>query len=739
MANRSPVVMLSMLLLLCVPQSLWGKDDAEISTSGNAIVVAGGGRTPWKLRYGTAGVTSSGKVNVDETHLAKIGSSRAYFSHGQCLRWIDTDQGIVLGRWFMPGIVTHIVPKGEDGKAEITTQEPSPGAESSVSTFVFDPLHTEIPTAASHESILENLLPEREAVKLYGAESLKPDRARALIPEVQEAVRRDPFSPWFRIILGKLLLEAGDSGADATFDQAIRPLTSYTELLPISGFLENLGDGRIADEAFHRGYQDFLQKGNDPRLLTSIIARLWLYPVNWGGIAKDRRAAVAEQLYQLTPYAEGAELAWQEYALSAATPEEKRVWLNRAEETRKRSGHVFASLILQFDIALLVSFACGLAWWAFVVVSCVRYQRQRRYDRTNTATRPAGLRNRIAFFNVQYWSMPQRIGFVLISLAGWFNYGWIGQSLAPAMLTGEAPMSMVSGTLASPPTRQFLQHRLAATPERDFLMALSFQQGGDYPAATRLYQQLPQYAESWNNLGVIWRMQGREADATGAFQKALQADPTLAEAAYNLGLPISNYWTQVQQHVPNTPMLAPPSRRIWMNAYAGGPLSRRLTLASLGPLRPWRWNTDSMAVTTGAIKASSVLWVLGQVALGLTVLLFVFPCRPVQQAPGIVGKILGILFPGTSREWGYAGGLILVLWIFLLLQLIMTKWVGSPYILSYIATPNLVRAYGAGTSTEQAISLINPGWIWLYLAPAVLALLNVIVSFPTIRAKVHQN
>lgn len=44
----------------------------------------------------------------------------------------------------------------------------------------------------------------------------------------------------------------------------------------------------------------------------------------------------------------------------------------------------------------------------------------------------------------------------------------------------------------------------------------------------------------------------------------------------------------------------------------------------------------------------------------------------------------------------------LVAWIFLMLQLIMTKWAGSPYILTYIATPNIVRAYGSGTSPEQA-------------------------------------
>ncbi len=737
--NRSVLIVLAMLLFLCVPNFLWATNDIGINTIGKVIEVTGGGRTPWKLRYGLASSTSSGKINVDETHLAKIGPGRAYFSHGQCLRWIDTDHGIVIGRWLMPGIITRIKPEGESGRAEITTAELSFGKETSVSTFDFDPLHPAIPTVVSHELILENLLPEREAVDLYNVASLKPDQARARIPEVQEAIRRDPFSPWFQIVLGKLLFEAGDTGADAVFEQAIHPLTSYTDLLPMSGYLENLGASRIADEAFQRGYQDFLQKGNDPRLVTSIIARLWLYPVNWGKIAKDRKSVIAERVYQLSPYGEATELAWQEYSISAKTPEEQRRWLNRADETRKRSNQLFAHFILQSDIALLVGIACGFAHWIFVVVSYVRYRLQRRYDRTNAAARPASLRNRLAFFNIQYWSMPQRIGFVLTFVLAWFCYGWMGQSMAPAMLMGEVPISMASGSLAAPSTQQFLQHRLAATPERDFLMALSFQQGGDYTAASQLYQRLPQYAESWNNLGVILRMQGREADAAGAFQKALQLDPALAEAAFNLGRPTSNYWTQIhQQYVPNTPMLAPPPRRVWMNAFAGGTLSRRLALASLGPLRPWHWNTDSMVVTTGAAKASSVLWALGQIALYLIILLFIFPRRPVQQAPGIGGKILGILFPGTAREWSYAGGLVLVGWIFLLLQLILTKWVGSPYIMSYIALPNLVRSYGAGTSPMEGVSLINPGWIWLYLAPTLLALLNLMVSFPTIRAKLRQ-
>src|SRR5450631_2169124 len=148
---RSVVGTLSILLFLCAPKFLWGITDADMRVTGKVIEVSGG-RAPWKMRYALASTPSSQKI--DEVHLVTDGSGRAYFSHGQCLRQIDTDRGVVLGRWLMPGIITRIVPEGTYGKVEITVEEPSPGRNSSTSSFTFDPLHPGVPTALSHESIL---------------------------------------------------------------------------------------------------------------------------------------------------------------------------------------------------------------------------------------------------------------------------------------------------------------------------------------------------------------------------------------------------------------------------------------------------------------------------------------------------------------------------------------------------------------------------------------------------------
>jgi len=44
------------------------------------------------------------------------------------------------------------------------------------------------------------------------------------------------------------------------------PTTDYTEMLPISVELERFGARSAAAAAYERGYQDFLERGNDPRL-----------------------------------------------------------------------------------------------------------------------------------------------------------------------------------------------------------------------------------------------------------------------------------------------------------------------------------------------------------------------------------------------------------------------------------------------------------------------------------------
>jgi len=115
-------------------------------------------------------------------------------------------------------------------------------------------------------------------------------------------------------------------------------------------------------------------------------------------------------------------------------------------------------------------------------------------------------------------------------------------------------------------------------------------------------------------------------------------------------------------------------------------------------------------------------------------LVFFIPTREVTQPPEKQIVVWEVLFPGTSPAWGFFGGLALVVWFYLFVQDLFLFWKGCPYLISLIATPNLSASYGlpGKVTMQDTFRLINPSWVWVYLAPAVLFLVNL---FMVLRAR----
>jgi hypothetical protein len=112
---------------------------------------------------------------------------------------------------------------------------------------------------------------------------------------------------------------------------------------------------------------------------------------------------------------------------------------------------------------------------------------------------------------------------------------------------------------------------------------------------------------------------------------------------------------------------------------------------------------------------------------------FVFPSWDVTQLPGKWHRVWEILLPGTSPAWSYFGGLALVAWCYLFVQDFFLFKMGSPYILTFIATPNVRRSFAVpSTGPKEVFALLNPSWIWVYLAPAILFVVNL---FLVLRAR----
>lgn len=689
-------------------------------------LTGGTGKNAWRIVYGSPSSADARFVVLEK--------NRAWFSHGYWLRLLDTEKGTVLGRWRLPGVVLKITPQGD--KAEVEVDLGKQGDREFHEKLTFDPAAPKVP-----EWPMNWFLPIRvsrtEAAGVGSqpmAEVLNPktklnsEITSKEIPAFEKAIERDPFNPWFRVALARMLRASGDARADAVLRQAVEiPGTDFHELLPIAAFLDSTQESEGARLAFDRGYRDFIQRGYDPRLMFVLIGRLLLYtPVSATG---EQRAEIMERIYRVAPGAEGATYAWAAYAEEAAREgknEEAQRWRTRAGASQQMLAPFDPSsgFGLMTDRALLAIMGFVIAVPAYIVVLYRRYRPQRRKDRAGSRS------SKLGFTNLQYWTRSQRFGFLLLVLGGWMAVGVAGIYSQAIMNSATIPMGMGMGNFAGPVNVWHLETKFPASADRDLLLAMAYQHSGDVAKAEPIYRRLPDFAESWNNLGVILKNSGKEQEARQAFEQALKLEPDLAEASLNLGRPASDEWTRIhQQYVPGSPMLATPRRHHLDHAFLGSTRDQVWMRALAGPFAGsnvgelFSLTTDA-ALTESSGVARVVLVALMILALAL---LFLIPRRDVSEPSGPRHWILEVLFPGTAPQWSVLGGLVLLVWCYLLVQGLLTWRIGSPYLMTTIAFPNISRSYLVEPMGVDFFAMINPGWKMLYLAPAVLFLVNLVM------------
>jgi tetratricopeptide (TPR) repeat protein len=696
------------------------------------IEISGGeGKAAWRLGYGT-------RLNVTiYKGVYPAGNDRAYFAHGLWLRLIDTRKGIIVGRWRFPGQILRVVPEGRAAKIEIELDRTESGIRQ---TLAFDPDALAIPNLPPGP-LFCYLLPLFEA---YGPNRALPqtgpmagpldgmpaERARLLIPKMEDAIRRDPLSPWFRMVLGKLLLDAGDPRARQLFQEAVLdPTTDYTELLLMSANLEQWGQREAATAAFERGYADFWRRGNDPRLFTALIGRLSTYSARSVRLSPAARSVYIERIYRLTPGGEGAPYAWQLYAdwlRRNGQAKQARLWQERGDEMRHSSLYPLHSFANRMDQTLYLVLASLLACFGYMLVLSLRYRPQMRLDAAARKLSGAPAPR----YPVAYVSRRERLALLGIVLVGWLAAGVGGWYVQGAIRLGASVIDSGFGQFSSPATIANFRS-FPATPQRDLLLAIGYQQAGQTDQAERLYRSLPQFPQAWNNLGVLLKQAGKEAEARQAFQRALAADPTLAEAALNLGQPARSYWTeQHQKYLAGRTMLAPPTRQQVAAAYLGGSPARVAWYALSGAFSGFLdrrlddWVAPQWVAVRVRIPAAAVIAAM----LFCAAVLLLLPGREVSEPPGRRQYLWEIAFPGSSPAWRWFGAVVLVVWFYLLLQTALSFFVPNPLSFLQAAMPNLAKAYALPDYADwQLQRLLSPGWAWLYLAPALVFVANAAV------------
>ena len=399
--------LLPAILALALPALLAAQPKLEVH--GMDMTISGGsGPSAWQLRYGTK--------NIDnKPQLALQTDQRAWLAHGTWLRWIDTQHGMILGRWCFPGMIVGVTPQGRQVRVEIETGHANPPRQ----VILFNPDSPHIPEYPN-DLLLSYNYSSREShfsefLDAYNQDwPISPEKAKAALPDALDMVRRDPFSPWLRVTVGHLLAATGDPGKSKVLEEAIRlPNLHFQELLSISSHLDLWGEPELAREAFERGYRDFLDRGYDPRLNGVLISRLIVYPpADWKRLSAAQHEEQILRIYRFGPASEMTKLAWQTHIHDlgrGGRTQEARAWQARLADAGKYASPGFDTRVTQdLDRCLLAIVATVLSVLVFMVYLDLRYRPQRRLDAARRAPR-------MALFGAEYWSPRERAAFLAIT------------------------------------------------------------------------------------------------------------------------------------------------------------------------------------------------------------------------------------------------------------------------------------------------------------------------------------
>jgi len=705
----------------------------------------GGGRQSWVIRYGSLYDLSQ------RAQWLPIAGDRAWFSHGGWLRLIDTRKGVVVGRWHVPGTIVRLT--AVESRIQIETVTKTRLNDPVRRTITLDPTAgTSVPYWPT-ENLSHVRLPNQEAsiwklektIGLAATHKIsRVGKGKELLPELEEASKRDPISPWIQLCYARLLRILGDRGAGPAFDRAAQMATTdFTELLPLSSFLDQIGEREAARTAFERGYRNFFELGNDPRMLMVLINKLILY-FPWGAERADLKDSynreLMERTYRLTPRCEGADLAWAAYAKyfeENGWAEEAALWRARSADARETSSFYLPRWIMLVGDRLILTILGSLIAAAVLFAWLwLRYLPQRRADSAAYQSRSWMVRA-ISWLNFQYWSRSQRVAFLTIVVIAWVSTGWATVIMAWILRAAAGPVSLGWGSLAGPTTLDYLETRQPKTPEQSLFLAVAYQQDGQNDKAERLYRSLPDFAESWNNLGVLEKETGKDQQARQSFERALQLDPNLHEAALNLGQSPPDLWTELHhKYLPDRPMIAPPGPARMGPMFTGFSF-RMLTIAGAigGPVFGLVAGHENLlsfftlfgGETSGADLFSRVASYGLIAALIFAVILVFLRRRPAAPRAGMLSTVVESLFPGVSPAWSFAGGLALVAWVhFLVADLLLWRFSTSAP-MTFMSIPNIERAYRVPGAAAFTAQMIRPGWEWVYLAPALLLAVNLLL------------
>lgn len=597
--------------------------DLDFKRSGRELIARSGETVAWTLTFPIGAGPAGPLLRVGEVLLAGQGNS---------VLWIDPSSGSVNRRDILPAAVTDLSVEGSATRATVTferglTETLTLGEAGPMETVRFGP----------DPMPFTWLRGEAEGIDLH------------------ERIGRDPTNPW----LAAGLAQNPELDQRSLIEQAINSAQTFYDLAGLARVAAGLNEPELVDLAMDLALSDFASRGYDPRLLTDLELHeryaFPLKPLQESLTRNDLQTASmwAEWLLRIaSPEVSETRKALLEYAATlqaAGMRDEATRWRSSVRALDRpslasgldsiflalgRIGWYAAAAILITFLALHLTLA--FKYW---IPQTVVLQRRKE------AGRPANPLSRL--LAIRFYSLTEKFVLTLLLLTCFclaLLASWADRS-------ADLPASLRSGTLASATARLALARSQFPGPKASFLKGYAAHTAGDSEVAETAYEQAGDFAPAVNNLAAL-------TNSEALYQRALDLEPGLREARYNLGRITSPLPFQ-ETYRAGQPMLAAPTPNDLLVAWAGswnGALAAGFTNPWSG-LRDARPNWGSRTLWTAI-----VLLFLLTVASTLAWIVIPRP-RLARNAPrSPLYHLLVVLIPGAGLADELWGTLLLIPW-----------------------------------------------------------------------------
>jgi len=569
------------------------------------------------------------------------------------------------------------------------------------------------------------------------------NRLQPYLPILERLHSRHKSNPWYLFRLAQIHFLLGNSQkAEECFKGTTGVLRSSTTALNMSSEAYGIGQKKWSQQMYDFGCRLRYKEGFVPQFPSTLIRMVIdMYVADYVECAVNRdnldeAGMLLERTYTVAPRTEAAAFAYgglmKEFKKAGNTAK-ANLWQSRMGQAKPYSFFSGVNLSDWHFISFTVCMGCVVVYFLLLVAIVMKAVRRHRSltamdssESKEEQSKPFLFFNRPLFKRViipsnpfRYCTRGEYLSFLLLLLAGVYTSLVGGAIVENISFSAGADLAAISGNPGHVLARNWYE-QLDDCNAKHNLLGLHYFVRNEYEKAIEEFKKCKGSMSALNNLGASLKKTGQEDNAKETWTKVTEGE-FVSEARYNLtGIPEGFWGEYARRHFPGELLLTPPSTEEWhemleVRSVFGNPFS------ICGA-----FSLNSFSIGVGQIVALVLFLVV--TLSGMATAWHVF------QTPVAVDNTdtrgwqwwLGVLIPGSARQWMCFGSVVCVVWVssYIIFGLNGRYLKGILSIIEAISIPSTLKSFGVGMPLHEMSGLrafIASTYRWL---PITILLVN---------------